>query len=89
VNSELRRRLMRRWDKLTDGDLDQVDGEAPRLLALLREKYGYGQRAAERELLHVLDESVARSRNARPDRGVRWAGQVERADLASGAPGAP
>jgi len=86
VNKQLRRRLIQRWDKLTDGDLDQVAGDAPRLLALLRERYGYAQHIAERELLHVLDESVAAARVAAPARSAPWSAMAERADVAGGAP---
>ncbi len=39
------------WAKLTDADLDRVDGQVARLTALLGEKYGYPRRRAERELL--------------------------------------
>ena len=48
------------WAKLTDADLDQVDGRLARLTALLGEKYGYPRRRAERELLHFLDDSMRR-----------------------------
>ena len=48
------------WAKLTDADLDQVDGRLARLTALLGEKYGYPRRRAERELLHFLDDAMRR-----------------------------
>jgi uncharacterized protein YjbJ (UPF0337 family) len=47
--------LKQRWERLTDGDLERVDGQAGHLLALLEEKYGYGRHRAERELVAFLD----------------------------------
>ena len=46
------------WAKLTDAELDRVDGQLARLTTLLGEKYGYPRRRAERELLHFLDDSM-------------------------------
>ena len=48
------------WAKLTDADLERVDGQVARLTTLLGEKYGYPRRRAERELLHFLDDSMRR-----------------------------
>ena len=48
------------WAKLTDAELDRVDGQVARLTTLLGEKYGYPRRRAERELLHFLDDSMRR-----------------------------
>ncbi len=58
MNRDLRNRLKERWGKLTDHDLDLVDGQAALLLIVLQEKYGYARHAAEQELLHFLDESL-------------------------------
>ena len=68
------------WAKLTDADLDRVDGQVSRLTALLGEKYGYPRRRAERELLHFLDESMRRvERGAVPTaRSTRSGMQVTR-----------
>ena len=57
MNKDLRGRLKAQWAKLTDDDLDRVDGQAARLLGLLQEKYGYAMRRAEHELLRFLDDS--------------------------------
>lgn len=56
----LRALLRERWTKLTDGELERVDGQVGRLTLLLAEKYGYPRRRAERELLELLDESMRR-----------------------------
>jgi uncharacterized protein YjbJ (UPF0337 family) len=37
------------WGKLTDDDLQQVDGKLDKLIGLLQKKYGYTQQQAEQE----------------------------------------
>ncbi len=37
------------WGKLTDDDLDKVDGNYDKLVGLLQEKYGYTQEQAKEE----------------------------------------
>jgi len=37
------------WGKLTDDDLDKVEGNYEKLIGLLQEKYGYSREEAEEE----------------------------------------
>lgn len=37
------------WGKLTDDDLEKVDGKFDELMGLLQEKYGYTKEQAEKE----------------------------------------
>ncbi len=37
------------WGKLTDDDLDKVEGNYEKLIGLLQEKYGYTREEAEEE----------------------------------------
>ncbi len=37
------------WGKLTDDDLEKVNGKFDKLMGLLQEKYGYTQEQAEKE----------------------------------------
>jgi uncharacterized protein YjbJ (UPF0337 family) len=37
------------WGKLTDDDLDNVEGNYDKLIGLLQEKYGYTREQAEEE----------------------------------------
>ena len=60
MHKALRALFRNHWAKLTDAELDRVDGQVARLTALLGEKYGYPRRRAERELLHFLDDSMRR-----------------------------
>jgi uncharacterized protein YjbJ (UPF0337 family) len=38
------------WGKLTDDDLDQINGQSEKLIGKLQERYGYARDRAEREL---------------------------------------
>src|SRR4029453_10150089 len=60
MHKVLRALFRDRWAKLTDADLDRVDGQVARLTTLLGEKYGYPRRRAERELLHFFDDTMRR-----------------------------
>jgi len=38
------------WGKLTDDDVDQIQGNAEMFIGKLQERYGYGREQAEKEL---------------------------------------
>jgi len=42
------------WGKLTDDDLDQVEGNAQKLAGRIQERYGYEKERAEREVDNFL-----------------------------------
>ena len=46
------------WGKLTDEELDQVDGKFERFAALLLEKYGYTRERAAEEIDRQIAEYV-------------------------------
>ena len=41
------------WGKLTDDDLDKVNGEYDKFIGLLQEKYGYTRQQAEEEFERI------------------------------------
>ncbi len=43
-----------RWGKLTDDELDQVEGRSERLVGLLQERYGLEREQAEKEIELLL-----------------------------------
>ena len=47
---QLRGRVKEMWGKLTDDDLDTIDGKRDRLVGKLQERYGYAKDKAEQEL---------------------------------------
>lgn len=46
-----------KWGKLTDDDLDRVEGEEERLAGLLQEKYGMTREEAHKEIDAWMGES--------------------------------
>ena len=48
-----------RWGKLTDDELDQVEGRAEKLVGLVQERYGYERERAEREVDAFLRRDTA------------------------------
>ncbi|MEX0618654.1 MAG: CsbD family protein [Pseudohongiellaceae bacterium] len=47
---QLRGKAKERWGKLTDDELDQVDGSEDQLVGLLQEHYGYAREQAKNEV---------------------------------------
>jgi osmotically-inducible protein OsmY len=54
---QLRGRIKENWGKLTDDDLDQVDGRSDRLAGLLQERYGYAKEKAEDAIRRLIGEA--------------------------------
>jgi len=42
--------VQRRWSKLTDNDLNQIRGDAEKLLGKIQEHYGYARERAQQEV---------------------------------------
>jgi len=53
---EMRGQVKEWWGKLTDDDLDRVDGKADQLVGLLQQKYGYTRERAAQEFNRRLEE---------------------------------
>jgi len=52
---QLRGKVKEQWGKLTDDDLTQAEGKFEKLAGFLRERYGYTQEVAEKELARFHD----------------------------------
>jgi uncharacterized protein YjbJ (UPF0337 family) len=48
----------KQWGKLTDDDLDQIDGERERLIGKIQAEYGIAREEAE----HQVDDWMARQK---------------------------
>jgi uncharacterized protein YjbJ (UPF0337 family) len=48
------------WGKLTDDDLERVDGKFDQFVGLIQEKYGYTKQQAEKEIDERMTEYEAR-----------------------------
>jgi uncharacterized protein YjbJ (UPF0337 family) len=56
------------WDKLTDEDLDVIDGNTDLLVSKLRERYGFSKDKAAQDVyvrIKELEQKSLKSRNAR------------------------
>ena len=47
---QIKGRVQEEWGRLTDDEIQQVEGHANRLLGMLQEKYGYTRREAQEQL---------------------------------------
>ena len=47
---QLRGEIKSRWGKLTDDDLDRIEGDAEKLAGLLQERYGIARDEAQRRV---------------------------------------
>ena len=52
---QLKGEIKKQWGKLTDDDLDVVQGQHEKLIGLVQERYGYAREQAEREVERFLD----------------------------------
>jgi uncharacterized protein YjbJ (UPF0337 family) len=56
------------WGKLTDDDLDQIEGNTEKLIGKVQERYGYARDRAEQE----VDSWFNRDTTAHTGREVRY-----------------
>ncbi len=52
---QFRGEIQKQWGKLTDDDMDVVNGEYDKLVGRLQERYGWKKERAERELTNYFD----------------------------------
>lgn len=64
---QVRGEAKRWWGKLTDDDLDKVDGQFDVFAGLLQEKYGYSREQAEEEIEKQMNEHETRLRDSMPN----------------------
>jgi uncharacterized protein YjbJ (UPF0337 family) len=55
---QLKGKVRSQWGKLTDDELDQINGDSEQLVGLLQERYGYAKDRAQREVDTFLDSQV-------------------------------
>lgn len=59
--TQLKGKIREQWGKLTDDDLDVINGKREQLIGALRTKYGRTQDEAERELRTFEDRMMTTS----------------------------
>ncbi|HHY89914.1 MAG TPA: CsbD family protein [Chloroflexi bacterium] len=55
---QFRGRVKEHWGRLTDDELDQIQGRSDVLIGKLQEKYGYTHEEAEREVRDFLNRTT-------------------------------
>ena len=53
---QMRGQVKQWWGKLTDDDLDRIDGTMDRLAGTLQERYGWEREEAERQIQKHFEE---------------------------------
>lgn len=53
---ELKGLVKEQWARLTDDDLDLIEGRAERLVGLLQQRYGFAKEKAEREYERAMEK---------------------------------
>ncbi len=51
---ELKGKLQERWGRLTDDDMDVIDGQKKILVGKLMDKYGMSEEAATKAIEHIV-----------------------------------
>ena len=51
---QLRGDAQQKWGRLTNSDLDEIQGQANKLVGLIQDRYGYGRAKAQREVDRFL-----------------------------------
>lgn len=52
---QLKGQVKQKWGKLTDDELDRIDGKADELAGLLQERYGLAREEAKKQLKDMAD----------------------------------
>jgi uncharacterized protein YjbJ (UPF0337 family) len=52
---QIRGKIREQWGKLTNDDVDKINGKSDRLVGLLQERYGYAKDKAEFEMNKLLE----------------------------------
>ena len=64
---EMKGKVKEQWGRLTDDDLDTIDGKREQLLGLLQQRYGYAREKAEEEYNRFADR-WSEAQTADPDK---------------------
>ena len=57
---QFRGELQKQWGKLTNDDLDVINGEYEKLVGRIQERYGWNREEAERQVTDYFDRQPTR-----------------------------
>jgi|SoiMethySBSTD1v2_1073268.scaffolds.fasta_scaffold331696_3 uncharacterized protein YjbJ (UPF0337 family) len=78
---QLKGEVKSRWGKLTDDDLDRVEGDSEKLIGRVQERYGYARHDAEREVRNFLDQRDDEVLAGEGDRSPHFGGRAQPGDV--------
>jgi len=55
--NQLKGMVKAQWGKLTDNEIDQIQGKSEKLIGLLQEKYAYTKEKAEAEIADFVSQN--------------------------------
>jgi uncharacterized protein YjbJ (UPF0337 family) len=55
---QFRGEIQKQWGKLTDDDMDVINGEKDKLVGRMQERYGWDREHAEREVTDYFDRQT-------------------------------
>jgi len=58
--NQMRGDLKKWWGRLTDDDIQRIEGSKEKLAGILQERYGYSRQAAEEQVAMFLEKVEAR-----------------------------
>jgi uncharacterized protein YjbJ (UPF0337 family) len=59
--TEMKGKVKEQWGKLTDDDLDRIEGRSDQVIGLLQQRYGYAKDQAEQEYNRFTERWSERS----------------------------
>jgi uncharacterized protein YjbJ (UPF0337 family) len=60
--TQMKGTIRTQWGKLTDDDVNQIQGDAEKFIGKLQERYGYGREQAEKELNDYMNRPIDKNR---------------------------
>jgi uncharacterized protein YjbJ (UPF0337 family) len=60
---QIRGDIRKQWGKLTDDEMDQINGQYDKLVGAVQEKYGYSRDKAEKEIDRFMTDHDHKSGN--------------------------
>ena len=66
---QVKGKVKEQWGKLTDDDLDKIEGRSDQMIGLLQQRYGYAREKAEEEY-NRFTSTFASSTPGRREQGV-------------------
>ena len=68
---QFRGKVKQQWGKLTDDDLDRIDGKRIELIGRIQERYGKTREAAEKTVSEWLDRQPVRNKEMKAEKAEK------------------